>query len=75
MLNITNMPLWRETAAMFNIFLCKRTGYCYGVISYKAFHALRPFSDLLCSRVLIIPGLSTEFSALVAAETPISDAV
>jgi hypothetical protein len=25
------------------------TGYCYGVVSYKAFHALRPFSDILCS--------------------------
>jgi hypothetical protein len=24
------------------------TGYCYGVVSYKASHALRPFSALLC---------------------------
>jgi hypothetical protein len=25
------------------------TGYCYRVVSYKASHALWPFSDLLCS--------------------------
>jgi hypothetical protein len=24
------------------------TGYCYGVVSYKASHAMRLFSDLLC---------------------------
>jgi hypothetical protein len=24
------------------------TGHCYGVVSYKAFHALRPLSDLFC---------------------------
>jgi hypothetical protein len=26
-----------------------QTGYCYGVVSYKASHALRPYSDRLCS--------------------------
>jgi hypothetical protein len=25
------------------------TSYCYGVVWYKASHALPPFSDLLCS--------------------------
>jgi hypothetical protein len=38
-----------------------RTGYCYGVVSYKAFQALLPFSVLLCvsTWVLIIHDLST----------------
>jgi uncharacterized membrane protein len=33
------------------------TCYCYGVISYKASHALRPFSDVLCVTIwaIIIP--------------------
>jgi hypothetical protein len=38
------------------------TGYCYGVVSYKASHALRPFSDLLCVPVfwvLVISDAST----------------
>jgi hypothetical protein len=37
------------------------TGYCYGVVSYKASHALQPLSDLLCFPVwvLIIPNSST----------------
>jgi hypothetical protein len=31
-------------------------GYCYGVVSYKASHALQQFSDLLC------PKLSSNYS-------------
>jgi hypothetical protein len=42
------------------------TGYCYGVVSYKATHALRPFSNLLFVRiwVLIVPNSSTRESPL-----------
>jgi hypothetical protein len=38
-----------------------RTLYCYGVVSHKASHALRPLSDLLCEPacVLITPGSFT----------------
>jgi hypothetical protein len=37
------------------------TGYCYGVVSYKASHALRSFSDILCIPVciLLIPDSTT----------------
>jgi hypothetical protein len=37
------------------------TAYCYGVLSYKASHALLPFYDLyfVSIRVLIIPDSST----------------
>jgi hypothetical protein len=48
------------------------TGYCYGVVSYKASHALQPFSDPLCVPiwVLIIPDPSTRVLWQIIAETP-----
>jgi hypothetical protein len=51
------------------------TGYCYGVVSYKASHALRLLSDLLCVRtwVLIITDSSTTALWELPAETPSSE--
>jgi hypothetical protein len=51
------------------------TGYYYGVISYKTFHALRPVSDLLCIpiSVLIIPDTPTRALCQVPAETSSSE--
>jgi hypothetical protein len=48
----------------------------YGVVSHKASHALRPFSDLLCVPIwiLIIPDLSTRGLCQVLSETPSSEA-
>jgi hypothetical protein len=44
----------------------------YGVVSRKASHALRPFSDLLC--VLSIPNSSTRALLQISAETASSEA-
>jgi hypothetical protein len=54
---------------------CFITGYCYGVVSYKASHALRPFSDLLCVPVwiLIVPDSSTRALWQQPAETSSSE--
>jgi hypothetical protein len=48
------------------------TSYCYGVVSYKASHALRQFSDLLCFpiSVPIILDSSTRALRQIPAETP-----
>jgi hypothetical protein len=50
--------------------------YCYGVVSYKASHALRPFSDLLCVLIwfLIITDSSARALWQIPAETPSSEA-
>jgi hypothetical protein len=52
------------------------TVYCYGVVSYKASHALWPFSDLLCIpiQVLIILVSSTTALWQILAETSSSEA-
>jgi hypothetical protein len=44
--------------------ICPYTGYCYGVVSYKASRTLRPFPELLCVPIwfIIIPDLSTRVS-------------
>jgi hypothetical protein len=52
------------------------TGYCYGVVLYKASHTLRPFYDLLCVSiwVLTIPDSSTRALWQIPAQTPGSEA-
>jgi hypothetical protein len=52
------------------------TGYCYGVVSYKASHSLRLFSDLLCVPIwnLIIPDSSTWALWRISVKTPSSQA-
>jgi hypothetical protein len=49
-LRIQFIPQRKDCASPF-------TGYCYGVVSYKASYALRPFSDLLWD-----PNLSSNHS-------------
>jgi hypothetical protein len=41
---LVSHDIWRVIL----FFLLYIAGYCYGVVSYKASHALRPFCDLLC---------------------------
>jgi hypothetical protein len=54
---ISNIKL--EKVAEFVSLDCEEndTVYCYGVVSYKASHAVRPLSGLLC-----VPYLSSNYS-------------
>jgi hypothetical protein len=52
---------YQKPIIIFQVVLFQITGYCYWMVSYRASHALRPFSDLLCIPiwVIIIPDSST----------------
>jgi hypothetical protein len=66
----------KKTTQNIRFVICVRTGYCYGVVSCKASHALRPFSYLLCVPfwVLIIHDSSTRALLEIPAKTPSSEA-
>jgi hypothetical protein len=50
------------------------TGYCYGMVLYKASHALQPFSDVLYIPIWVLVTPHSSTSALIPAETSSSEA-